>query len=381
MRKEKADDQMRYNLMDAANKQLRENQLRLREINQGLQVPQLVSTATTTTTTVTTMTTRPMMGTGYSVGLPPTIQSAATLFSSHNVPRCSSQVQSIQGYSGPSVPDLRKDKEVSSIAEQVMARIYQVIPALAPVPSANVPSSTPDLPVSSGLGVSSGIQQNESIFALQQQAEQLKISAEQQLQQIRLIQQGQQHQRPQVGLQQPQLGLQQAQFGGLQQPQLGLQQPQFGGLQQSHMGGQSSYQERVNQAPTQDPISQVFASDVSLDSLFSMHIKNKQYKAHDFAQIGNFPYCSQIKPANMNLALYGYGSIKHLLALADGTLPSCDHVEYVARLQHIMNVFEMVCLGSKINEFDSHAWKVGREYDAKIVKDIEMGYKNWATLD
>ena len=157
-----------------------------------------------------------------------------------------------------------------------------------------------------------------------------------------------------------------------------------GHFQQLQMGGQYQPQAgiREHQVPVQqDQNSQVYSSDVSLDSLFNMHIKSKQYKAYDFAKIGNFPYCSQIKPNNMNLALYGYGSIKHLLALADGTLPPCEHSEYLARLQHIMNVFEMVCLGSKLNEYDTYAWRVGREYNEKIVKDIEMGYKTWTSLD
>ena len=138
--------------------------------------------------------------------------------------------------------------------------------------------------------------------------------------------------------------------------------------------------QQVQQQVQQDQLhSQV--NSLPLDSLFNVHIKCKQYRAFDFARIGNFSYTSQIKQNNLNLALFGFGSIKHLLALADGTLPPCEHSEYLARLQHLMNVFEMVCLGSKLSDFDSYSWKVGREYDSKVVKDIEMGYKTWSSLD
>ena len=83
----------------------------------------------------------------------------------------------------------------------------------------------------------------------------------------------------------------------------------------------------------------------------------------------------------MNLALFSYGSVKHLLALLDGTLPAVSRLEYVSRLQHILNVLEITCLGSSLSDFDSHSWKISREYDNKVIRDIEMGYKTWESLD
>ena len=157
------------------------------------------------------------------------------------------------------------------------------------------------------------------------------------------------------------------QAGGLPQyqgPQAGAL-PQLQGLQ---AGGFDGYLANQQVGP-------------SLDSLFSVHIKNRQYRACDFSKLGNFSYSAQIKQSNLNLALYGYGSIKHFLALADGTLPSVDTSEYISRLQHVLNVFEIVCLGSSLSDFDSHGWKVGKEYYSKIIRDIEMGYKSWGTLD
>ena len=43
-------------------------------------------------------------------------------------------------------------------------------------------------------------------------------------------------------------------------------------------------------------------------------------------------------------------------------------------------MFEIVC-PSLLSDFDSHEWCVGREYDRKIVADIEFGLKNWENLN
>ena len=120
---------------------------------------------------------------------------------------------------------------------------------------------------------------------------------------------------------------------------------------------------------------------VSLDSLMNAHVKFKQYYAIDFARLASFNYLSQLKPSNLNLSLFAYGSIKHLLALSDGTLAPASKEEFISRLQHILNTLEIVCLGSSLSDFDSYSWKVAREYDSKIVKDIEQGYKTWGNLN
>ena len=118
-----------------------------------------------------------------------------------------------------------------------------------------------------------------------------------------------------------------------------------------------------------------------MDSLFSATVKNKQYRSVDFCKIGNFSYTPLIKQTNMNLALFAYGSLRHFLALTDGTLPAVKQTELISRLQHCVNVLDIVCLGSTLTDFDTHAWKVGKEYDAKIIRDIEQGLKHWDTLD
>ena len=94
---------------------------------------------------------------------------------------------------------------------------------------------------------------------------------------------------------------------------------------------------------------------VSLDNLFSAHVKFKQYYAIDFCKLASFSYLNQLKSSNLNLSLYAYGSIKHLLAISDGTLPSASKEEIISRLSHILNVLEITCLGSNLSDFDSHS--------------------------
>ena len=138
---------------------------------------------------------------------------------------------------------------------------------------------------------------------------------------------------------------------------------QVPGYQFDHLNQTSLGQVMMNHQDVQQQVIQ----PVSLDSLFSATIKCKQFKAVDFAKLGNFSYTGQIKQANMNLALFAYGSVKHFLALKDGTLPEVEHSEFISRLQHTLNVLEIVCLGSNLTEFDSHSWKIGKEYDQKVI--------------
>ena len=110
-------------------------------------------------------------------------------------------------------------------------------------------------------------------------------------------------------------------------------------------------------------------------------IKCKQFKAVDFAKMGTFSYTSQIKHSNLNLALFSYGSLRHLLYLIDGTLPPVKPAELTARIQHLINVFEIVSLSSSLSDFDHVSWKIGKAYDDRIVSDVEVGNKHWLSLD
>ena len=118
-----------------------------------------------------------------------------------------------------------------------------------------------------------------------------------------------------------------------------------------------------------------------LETLLSATIKNKQFYAIDFAKLAPFSYIPQLNQSNFNLSLFAYGSIKHLLCLSNGTLPAVSKAEFNSRLQHILNVLEIVCLESNLQEFHSYSWSIAKQYDIRILKDIEQSFKSWETLD
>ena len=44
-------------------------------------------------------------------------------------------------------------------------------------------------------------------------------------------------------------------------------------------------------------------------------------------------------------------------------------------------MLEIVCLSSLVGDFDSNAWHIRKEYDARVISDIEVQIKKWETLD
>ena len=105
------------------------------------------------------------------------------------------------------------------------------------------------------------------------------------------------------------------------------------------------------------------SSSNSLSVLYNITTKNPQFTAADFSKLSNFPYSEEVNSKNINLSTFAFGSIKHLLALSDGTLPQVSKSEFLNRLRHLSNVFEICCEGSSQEEFQSYNWKVSRWYN------------------
>ena len=117
----------------------------------------------------------------------------------------------------------------------------------------------------------------------------------------------------------------------------------------------------------------------SVDQLYRVTTVNKQLRAYEFAATGQFPYKSLIKQDNVNAISFAYGAFKHLEAIKSGLITMSD-TEFLARLKHLKNVFEVACLSSNLTSFTDPAWQVAREYDSRVIADIEAGVKNWSTL-
>ena len=247
---------------------------------------------------------------------------------------------SISGYTGPTLPELRRDPEASALAQRALSILMQEIPALAPAPSA-VSQPVPGVLPATG-----------------------------------------------PGLLPPHLGRPQLHPAPAVYPSLGdvlPPQPSRVDPNQARLDllQQQLDQLRLQQHQDQLPVARDSLQEpiVSLEDLANRTIKCKQYKALDFAKIGTFPYTSQIKQSNLSMALFSYGSFRHLLYLIDGTLPPVKPSELIARVQHLVNVFEIVSLSSSLTDFDSTAWRIGKAYNDRIVSDIEFANKSWDTLD
>ena len=117
----------------------------------------------------------------------------------------------------------------------------------------------------------------------------------------------------------------------------------------------------------------------SVDQLYAATTVNKQLRSFEFASTGNFPYKSQLKQENCNAVCFAFGAFKHLEAAKSGLIIMND-AEFLARLKHLKNVFEIACLSSNLASFADQPWQVAREYDARVTADIESGVKTWTKL-
>ena len=118
----------------------------------------------------------------------------------------------------------------------------------------------------------------------------------------------------------------------------------------------------------------------SVSDLYAATTVCKQLRAFEFASTGQFPYKSQLKQDNTNAITFAYGAIKHLEAVKSGLIKNMPDSEFLARLKHLRNVFEIACLSSPLTSFCDPSWQIAREYDSRLISDIESGNKSWDTL-
>ena len=117
----------------------------------------------------------------------------------------------------------------------------------------------------------------------------------------------------------------------------------------------------------------------SVEQLFRATTVNKQLRAFEFASTGQFPYKSSLKQDNCNAISFAFGSFKHLHAVKSGLIKMSD-TEFLSRLKHLRNVFEIACMSSPLSSFSDPSWQIAREYDSRVTSDIESGIKSWDGL-
>ena len=117
----------------------------------------------------------------------------------------------------------------------------------------------------------------------------------------------------------------------------------------------------------------------SVDQLYRATTVNKQLRCYEFASTAQFSYRNQLKQDNCNAVTFAFGAFKHLEACKSGLINVSDS-EFLARIRHLKNVFEIACLSSNLNSFSEQSWLVAREYDTRVIADIESGGKSWDSL-
>ena len=319
-----------------------------------------------TPSAVVSMTGRPVSAS--TAGGAASLAGAASYLAQINAPP-QSTTHSIAGYSGPTIPDLRRNPGVSAAAQEALDYLFQQIPALASYPSKQAQVMTSHPQVSAQQPIAASVAPLLPSLPLQQQP-QLPVAAPYPPLQPAPVYH--QHVMQSAGhvpaLQQPQLvpGV-----GGPLQPLLGAPLP----LQPQDVSNldQESSRQSIQFLHSQDGSN---SKPVNLDELLSATIKHKQFYALDFAKLSKFPYVSNLNDSNLNLSLFAYGSVRHLLLLSNGTLPAVSKEEFNARLQHLLHVLEITCLESNLQEFTLNSFKVAKEYSNKIFSGIEQGYKS-----
>ena len=125
-------------------------------------------------------------------------------------------------------------------------------------------------------------------------------------------------------------------------------------------------------------------SDEFLDASQIMQLctvsNRKQLRPHEFARLGRFSYASKITDKNITVPLFVMGYLQHVVALLRGVVPAQSGTEVVDRLINLMTIMEITANNSTLEDFKSPGWSIGLEYAGRIFHDIEYGRVKWEDL-
>ena len=251
--------------------------------------------------------------------------------------------QSRGEYTGPTMNDLRKDGNVTQIAEQVLAVLEQSIPQIrqnfAPLPAV---SSSPQL----------GVNQKSSSLASTSVTQALS-------------------QNPYSSVLLPQRSV----------AAMGSGHPAYDALRSGVLGAAQSSPAVPGTAV---PGTVVSGPDDFLDASQIMQLctvsNRKQLRPHEFARLGRFSYASKITDKNITVPLFVMGYLQHVVALLRGIVPAQSNTEVVDRLINLMTIMEITANNSTLEDFKSPGWSIGLEYAGRIFHDIEYGRVKWEDL-
>ena len=343
--------------------------------------------ATTTTTTTTTVTgCRPSTGVVATASLLNSLNSLVAANQQHQAP------PQHPPYSGPSMEHLRR--EHGATADAIMANLRELVPALAPAPSATL-APTP-LP-SSHLQQQSVLQE---VASLEARLANLRTSLH--------TQHLPQAAPPSYGAPPPSYSATLPSYG-VPLPPYGAPLPSYSApLQHQHPPPQyataEEYLRTQQRLPAASPAEEVMQQLVrllqpstTLTPPSSQHCfiptppaaaapphrggaAGKSTRAAEWAKLCKAPHASKASADRVNQNLWSFGFIKHLVATKTGVLPPLPQEEEVARLRHFLDIMETTALHSSGSDFQCHGWQIARDYDARVMADLEQGEVSWSTI-
>ena len=251
---------------------------------------------------------------------------------------------SIAGYTGSTIPELRKDKDLAALVRNEVQRlIADQIPAL----QKNVVNSDEHQPRQP-----STHQQLADFQAQQkQQMEQFVVDQEKQFQDL------------------------QQQLGGTGNRQHGVQAPP----------ARPTFAAKDQAEPVHPAYSALQGAGsnsnlaMDMETLMGMTVRSKQFRPYEFAARTQLFYAKNITERNCNLPCFVLGYLRHCLILMSGVVPTSEN-EVSSRLTNLMNICEIAANNSTLNDFDCAGWQIAKAYGDRVFHDVETGQKTWEDL-
>ena len=106
----------------------------------------------------------------------------------------------------------------------------------------------------------------------------------------------------------------------------------------------------------------------------------RQLRPHEFARMGRFSYASKINDKNITVPLYVMGYLQYVVALLKGVAPAQSGTEVIDRLTNLMTIMEITANNSTLDDFKCPGWAYGLEYGNRVFHDIEYGRIRWDDL-
>ena len=291
-----------------------------------------------------------------------TISSYANDLVSNNLPKESPKIQ-VPGYTGQTLPEMRKDQALSDLVRSELHNILSSMPSLQKAPDANTNTTQGGPMMQQSIHDQQTLARQQLLKFQSTQQEQLQKFAADQKAQFEALQEklGVLVSPPYL----PAQSLQPTVTHAALTPAVDTHHPAYLAL-----GGQQGQQADQPQAG---------ALAMDMETLLGLTVRTKQFRPYEFAKRTQLFYASSINERNCNFPCYILGYLRHCLILMSGVVPSTEN-EVSSRLTNLMNICEIAANNSNLTDFDCPGWQIGKAYGDRVFHDMESGRRSWEDL-